>query len=107
MPYMSSSQSWTKSPVRRSNHCRRELSQKEGVQFDRCYLGQQVMAHMWLTDAITIFERHASTDLQPVLQEGLQTAQQHLTDAKALLARIEQGQPKSTAERQSDNFNAR
>jgi len=85
----------------------RELSQKEGVQFDRCYLGQQVMAHLWLSDALSIFERHASSELQPILQEGLQTAQQHLTHAKALLARIEQGQPKSTAARQSDSSNAR
>jgi predicted outer membrane protein len=84
----------------------RELSQKEGVQFDRCYLGQQVMAHMWLTDALQVFERHASPGLQPILQEGLQVAQQHLTHAKALLSRIEQGQPKSTALQQKEGTNA-
>lgn len=84
-----------------------ELSQKEGVQFDRCYLGQQVAAHIWLTDALQVFERHASSNLQPILQEGLQVAQQHLTHAKALLARIEQSQPKSTAQQLNERINAR
>jgi predicted outer membrane protein len=76
----------------------RELSQKEGVQFDRCYLSGQVMDHIWLIEALKVFERNASPGLQPILQEGLQTAEQHLTHAKALLAKIEQGQAKSTAQ---------
>jgi predicted outer membrane protein len=85
----------------------RELSQKEGAEFDRAYLGGQIMAHMWLSDALSVFEQHASANLQPILQEGLQTAQQHLAHAKALLARIEQGQTKSTADRQTGGSGAR
>jgi len=85
----------------------RELSQKEGAQFDRCYLSRQIMDHMWLVDALTVFERNASPGLQPILQEGLQVAQQHLAHAKALLARIEPGQAKSTAQRESETPIAR
>ena len=33
----------------------RELSQKEGVQFDRCFLSWQVLDHMWLVNALTVF----------------------------------------------------
>jgi predicted outer membrane protein len=84
----------------------RELSQKEGVQFDRCYLSWQVLDHIWLIDALTVFERNASPALRPVLQEGLQTAQQHLTHAKALLARVE-SQSKSTAQRDSTTIQSR
>jgi predicted outer membrane protein len=76
----------------------RELSQKEGVQFDRCYLHAQIFGHTWMVDALTVFERNVSGELQPILQEGLQTAQQHLTHAKALLQRIDQ-QVKTTASR--------
>jgi predicted outer membrane protein len=76
----------------------RELSQKEGAQFDRCFLSWQVMDHMWLVEALTVFQQNASPALQPILQEGLQTAQQHLTHAKALLSQIEQGHTKSTAQ---------
>jgi predicted outer membrane protein len=77
----------------------RELSQKEGAQFDRCFLSWQVLDHMWLVNALTMFEQNASPDLQPILQEGLQTAQQHLTHAKALLSQLEQQHTKSTAQR--------
>jgi predicted outer membrane protein len=77
----------------------RELSQKEGAQFDRCFLSWQVMDHMWLVEALTVFEQNASPGLQPILQEGLQTAQQHLTHAKALLSQLEQQHVKSTAQR--------
>jgi predicted outer membrane protein len=84
----------------------RELSQKEGVQFDRCYLSLQVINHMWLIDALTVFERSASPSLQPILQEGLQAAQQHLTHAKALLSHME-SQSKSTAQRDSATLQSR
>jgi predicted outer membrane protein len=76
----------------------RELSQKEGVQFDRCYLHAQIFGHTWVVNALTVFEQNSSSALQPILQEGLQTAQQHLTHAKALLMRIDQ-QTKTTASR--------
>jgi predicted outer membrane protein len=77
----------------------RELSQKEGVQFDRCYLHAQIFGHTWMVDALTVFEQNTtSSELQPILQEGLQTPQQHLPHAKALLARIDQ-QVKTTASR--------
>jgi predicted outer membrane protein len=85
----------------------RELSQKEGIAFDRAFLGQQVMSNMWLSEAMSAFQRHASPDLQPILQEGLQVTQQHLTQAKALLMRMEQSQPKSTALQQNERTNAR
>jgi predicted outer membrane protein len=85
----------------------RELSQKEGAQFDRCFLSWQVLDHIWLVDALTVFEQNASPALQPILQEGLQTSQQHLTHAKALLSRLEQGHTKSTAQRESRVFQQR
>ena len=77
----------------------RDLGQKEGIQFDRCYLSSQIMNHTWMVNALTVFERNATPDFQPVLQEGLQTAQQHLAHAKSLMTRIEQGQAKTTASR--------
>jgi hypothetical protein len=65
------------------------------------------MAQMWLSEALSVFQKHASPDLQPLLEEGSQVAQQHLTRAKALLSRIEQSQPKSTALQQKEGTSAR
>jgi len=75
----------------------RELSQKSGQQFDMAYMGIMVGAHMKMLDTLTVFNRHASAELQPILQEGIQTTQQHLAHAKEIHQRVEQGQNRSTA----------
>jgi hypothetical protein len=49
----------------------------------------QVMEHMGMVDKLEVFSRHASPELQAVLQEGLQTAQQHLEHAKQLHKQLE------------------
>jgi len=77
----------------------REMSQKSGQQFDMCYMGSQVDAHMKMLDKLTVFNSHASAELQPILQEGIQTTKQHLSHAKEIHQRIEQGQTKTTASR--------
>jgi predicted outer membrane protein len=67
----------------------RELSSKQGVEFDRCYLTGQLFGHMWVVDALKTFQQHASPQLRPMLQEGLQASEQHLTHIKSVLARID------------------
>jgi predicted outer membrane protein len=68
-----------------------ELSQKEGAQFDRCYVHGQVAAHMKMADELTVYSRHASSALQPILQEGLQATKQHLEMVKQLAERLDSG----------------
>jgi hypothetical protein len=70
----------------------RDLSSKQGAQFDRCYLTSQLFGHMWVAEALKTFERDASPQLKSILQEGLQTSEQHLTHIKSLLAK-EENQP--------------
>jgi len=67
----------------------RELSSKQGADFDRCYLTGQMFGHVWVAEALKTFEQHASPQLKPILQEGLQATEQHLTHIKSLLARNE------------------
>ena len=67
----------------------RELSSKQGAEFDRCFLTGQVFGHMWVVEALKVFERDASPQLKPLLQEGLQTSEQHLTHVKSLLAKLD------------------
>jgi predicted outer membrane protein len=77
----------------------RELSSKEGAQFDRCYLSGQLFGHMWVIEALKTFEKDASPALRPILQEGLQASEQHLTHIKSVLAKAE-SEPRSSARRQ-------
>jgi predicted outer membrane protein len=68
-----------------------ELQEKSGAEFDQCYMFGQVMAHMAMADVLKVFSRHASPQLQQVLQEGQQTTQAHLQEAKQIAQQLEQG----------------
>jgi predicted outer membrane protein len=76
----------------------RELSEKQGAEADKCFVGMQIGAHMGMVDKLEVFSKHASPELQAALQQGLQTAQQHLDHAKQLAKQLE-GQA-GTGERQ-------
>jgi len=79
----------------------RELSQKEGVQFDRCYMNSQVGAHMKMADELTVYSKHVSDNLQATLQEGLQTTKQHLATAKQIAERLEGGTQRAAIRNQN------
>jgi predicted outer membrane protein len=66
-----------------------ELSQKEGTQFDRCYMGMQVGVHMEMADKLTVFEQYASADLRPILHQGLEVTRGHLGHAKKIMQKLE------------------
>jgi len=62
----------------------KELSEKRGEEFDHAYLGQQMVGHVQMVANLTAFEKHASPELQKVISEQRQTAQQHLDHLKQL-----------------------
>src|SRR6185312_13484256 len=45
----------------------RELDSKSGKEFDECYIGMQIGAHMYVVDAMTVFQRHASPELKQAI----------------------------------------
>ena len=68
---------------------RRELDQKQGPEFDRCFVGMAIGQHMGTNDMLTVFQRHASSALKPVLTDGQRIVQSHLQEAKDLAKRLE------------------
>lgn len=64
------------------------LGEKEGAEFDKHYLGQQVMAHMTMVAELKGSEPFASAQLKPVIKESMQTAEKHLEKAKELMSQI-------------------
>ena len=75
----------------REDSAERELLEKKGADFDRCYLGMQLGAHMRMIDTLTVYERHSSPELQQVFHKGLQTSRKHLDEARKLLKGVEDG----------------
>jgi predicted outer membrane protein len=67
----------------------RELEQKQGAEFDQCFVNLQVMMHLAAIDTMEVFQRHASPQLKQVLSEGIQTSQRHLEQAKELAKKSE------------------
>jgi predicted outer membrane protein len=63
---------------------KQSLEEKQGAEFDKCYMAQQAMAHQQMLDTLEVFESHASTELQPVIQAGIETTRKHLEHAKEL-----------------------
>jgi predicted outer membrane protein len=72
---------------------REALEQKQGAEFDRCYVGMAIGAHMKANDAMTVFQRHASTDLAIEIGKAQRMVASHLEQAKALGKRLEGQKP--------------
>jgi predicted outer membrane protein len=68
---------------------RKELEAKSGAEFDRCYVGSVIGAHMGAKDMLTVFQRHASPTLKPVLMDAQQIVSSHLEHAKELAKSME------------------
>ena len=67
----------------------RELQQKQGSEFDKCYMGMQIGMHMEMLDTLKVFSRYASQQLDQLIEEGEQTTQTHLEHAKHIMASLE------------------
>jgi predicted outer membrane protein len=63
---------------------RGDLEKKNGADFDRCYVGQQIGAHIEVLAALETFKDIASPELRKTLEEGISTTEAHLKQAKQL-----------------------
>jgi predicted outer membrane protein len=66
------------------------LNEKQGAQFDECYIGQQVMAHVGMLAKLEASQNHVSPEFQQVIRESTQTVEQHLKEAQTIARSLEQ-----------------
>lgn len=66
-----------------------ELDKWQGSDFDQAYLGQQVGAHIGMLATLRTFERHATDEMRPLIQQAVATTQDHLNRANELMRQIE------------------
>ncbi|MGQ0636976.1 MAG: DUF4142 domain-containing protein [Planctomycetaceae bacterium] len=67
----------------------RELEQKRGEDFDECFMQMQVMIHLAQIDTLEVFSQRASAELQQVISEAKQQAENHLKTARDLAGRFD------------------
>lgn len=77
-----------------SNECynlaRRDLEEKDGSDFDKCYIGGQVGAHMEMLAALKVSQRHVtSPELRSLIEQGIETTESHLKHAKEIAKSLE------------------
>ncbi len=66
-----------------------ELGKKQGAEFDKCYIGQQIVAHTGMLAQLKVGQKHASNELQPIIQEGTQMTEHHLAQARQIMEQLE------------------
>ena len=66
-----------------------DLKQKEGAQFDKCYIGQQIGAHMHVLAELEVLRSHVSPELASVLDKGIETTKSHLEHAQKIAQALE------------------
>lgn len=67
------------------NSTKEMLSEHKGIDFDKAYLGHQIVAHQEMIDKLTVAQKQVSTELQQDLQQQLTSAKQHLELAKKIM----------------------
>jgi predicted outer membrane protein len=66
-----------------------ELQDKQGDKFDKAYVGWNIGAHMQMIDQIKVLRGYASPQVQQVLAQAEQHAQNHLDHFKKLMRELD------------------
>lgn len=74
----------------------KELSEHEGADFDACYIGSQVGAHIGMLAKLRASEPFATGQLKQVIAEATQTVEKHLEHAKQLMREVNAEAAKSS-----------
>lgn len=83
---------------------REELQQKQGAEFDKCYVGSQIAGHMDSVAKLEVLQQQGPDQIKQLAQQALPKVQQHLEHAKQLMKQLEGSDAAGTtnqAERQS------
>lgn len=64
------------------------LSTKEGIEFDKCFVGMQVAKHAMMHSSLTVFERHATGELRGLIKAGLAKNSEHMQAAVSLMEQL-------------------
>jgi len=66
-----------------------EFGNLEGRQFDTCYMGHQMAAHLHMLDTLKVFKQHASPELADLIAQGIETTEDHLMHARKMMKELD------------------
>jgi predicted outer membrane protein len=79
-----------------TQNLRAKLEQKQGAEFDHCFVGSQVIGHVQMLSALEVLQNQTSGQLQQVVRDHQPKVKQHLEQAEQLADQL-----MSTATRQA------
>ena len=79
---------------RQTQATRDELQQKSGAEFDKCFVGTAIMAHVNMIAALEVIEQQGQGQLAQTAKQARPVAEQHLEHAKRLMKQFESSAPK-------------
>jgi predicted outer membrane protein len=83
-----------------------DLQQKSGAEFDKCFVGTAIAAHMHALAALEVISQQSQGQLAKVAQEAQPTVQQHLEHAKQLAKQLDSQSNTSSSSSGSSNSQA-
>lgn len=79
-----------------------KLEEKSGHEFDACFIGIQLGAHMHMKDKLIVFQRHVSPELAAILAEGQKATEEHMAKAEKIMKDLEHHTTTRTVETKRD-----
>ena len=65
------------------------MAEKEGAEFDKCFIGYQIAGHAMMKNTMVVFQRHATGELKQLLAEGITTTEKHMKKAEQIMRDLE------------------
>lgn len=78
---------------------KKKLGEKQGAEFDQCYVAMQVFANQGLLDKLRIYQQHASPEVAQAFERGAQSTETLLARAEQLFQQF--GPVAETAQRRT------
>jgi putative membrane protein len=70
-----------------------DLQQKQGADFDKCFVGSQIVGHTHMLAALEVLQQQGPEQIQQLAQEAHPNVQKHLEHAKQLIKQLEGASP--------------
>lgn len=69
---------------------RQYLQSKQGTEFDKAYMGMQLMSHMHMLDMLQTAQGYMPQQAQQVLEQSIEHTQAHLEEARQIMEQLDQ-----------------
>jgi predicted outer membrane protein len=88
-PHVNAHLDWVDIQQQIANQClasaKAELQQYEGKHFDEAFMGMQIASHLKIVDQLKVFQNYASSNFRSQIDSALQTAENHLKEARDIV----------------------